>query len=452
MLGGASCRVTLDEIELGLGGVALGAVGQLTRQAEARQGTLALHLLTGVACRLTCLGCQSHLIKDGLGLFGMLFEIVRELLPHDGVDDTHHLIVAEFGLGLTFELRLRHLHRDDGRQAFAEVIGRNLHLQFLQLLQQAALLGIGVERTREARAEALEVGTAFNGVNIVDIRVQVLLVLIVVFQSNLYRHTVSLSRDGNRLGDEFLAVGIEVGDEVDEAVLGIEDLAAIFAVFHLLTLVGELDGDAVIEVSQLTHAVGEGAIVVFRSLEDGTIGLEGDACAVHVSRTHHFHIVQRFAALIFLFENLAFAIDLCSEMRGQRVDAADTHAVQTTGNLIGALVELTASVQHGQHDLKGRTVFFGVHTRGDTTAVVEHTDGVAGQDADIDLVAIACHGFVDGVVDHFIYQMMQAAEMDVADIHGRTLTHGLQALKHLDLTGTIFFACQFSLFFFSHFL
>lgn len=48
--------------------------------------------------------------------------------------------------------------------------------------------------------------------------------------------------------------------------------------------------------------------------------------------------------------------------------------------------------------------------------------------------------------------MMQATEMHVADIHGRTLTHGLQAFEDLDFTGTIFFACQFSFFFFSHFL
>ena len=46
--------------------------------------------------------------------------------------------------------------------------------------------------------------------------------------------------------------------------------------------------------------------------------------------------------------------------------------------------------------------------------------------------------------------MMQATEMDVADIHGRTFAHGFEAFKDLNLTGTIFFACQFSFFFFSH--
>ena len=46
--------------------------------------------------------------------------------------------------------------------------------------------------------------------------------------------------------------------------------------------------------------------------------------------------------------------------------------------------------------------------------------------------------------------MMQATEMDVADIHGRTFAHGFEAFEDLNLISTIFFACQFSFFFFSH--
>ena len=147
--------------------------------------------------------------------------------------------------------------------------------------------------------------TTFNGVDIVDIRVQVFLVLVVVFQSNLDRHVVALTRDVNRFGDEFLAIGVEVGDKVDETVLGIESLASVFAVFHLLTLIGKDDGDAVVEVGQLTHAVGEGAIVIFKGLENGAVGLEGDAGAVHVGRSNRLHIVKRFAALVFLLAVLA---------------------------------------------------------------------------------------------------------------------------------------------------
>ena len=382
----------------------------------------------------------------------MLFQIIRQLLPDDGVDDTHHLIVAELGLGLAFKLRLRHLHRDDGGEAFAEVVGRNLHLRLLQLLRQAALLDVCVERARQSRAEALQVGAALYRVDIVDIRVQVFLVFVVVFQSNLHRHVVAFTRDVNRLRDEFGTVVVEVGDEIHEAVLGVEGLAAELVVLVLLALVGERDGDAVVEVSQLAHTVGEGAVVVFRRLENRAVGLEGDTRAVLVGRADHFHVVKRLAALVFLLENLAFAIDLGGKVRRQCVHAADAHAVQTAGDLIGTLVELTTGVKHRQNNFEGRTVFLGVHARGDTTAVVEDADGVARQDAHVDGVAIARHGFVDGVVDHFIYQMMQAAEMHVADIHGRTFAHGLQAFKDLDFTGTIFFACQFSFLFFSHFL
>ena len=99
--------------------------------------------------------------------------------------------------------------------------------------------------------------------------------------------------------------------------------------------------------------------------------------------------------------------------------------MQTSGNLIGTFIELTASVQHCQNHFQSRTMLFGVHTCGNTTSVIQDTYSVARQDTNINTVAIARHGLVDGVVDHLIYQMMQASEMDIADIHGRTFAHSL---------------------------
>ena len=68
----------------------------------------------------------------------------------------------------------------------------------------------------------MQVGTTFYCVDIVDIRVQVFLVLVIVFQSNLNRNVVSLARNVNRIRNEFLAVGIEISDEVNKTILRIE--------------------------------------------------------------------------------------------------------------------------------------------------------------------------------------------------------------------------------------
>jgi hypothetical protein len=54
-------------------------------------------------------------------------------------------------------------------------------------------------------------------------------------------------------------------------------------------------------------------------------------------------------------------------------------------------------------------------------------------DGDVDLGAMARQRFVDGVVQHFKHQVMQAgAVRRVADIHAGALAHGFQAFQDLD--------------------
>ena len=58
-------------------------------------------------------------------------------------------------------------------------------------------------------------------------------------------------------------------------------------------------------------------------------------------------------------------------------------------------------------------------------------------DDDLDFVAIAGHGLVDGVVHHLVNQVVEAFVAGIADVHGRAFPHGLQAFEDLDLVGVI---------------
>jgi hypothetical protein len=67
---------------------------------------------------------------------------------------------------------------------------------------------------------------------------------------------------------------------------------------------------------------------------------------------------------------------------GQGVDHRHADAVQTAGDLVGTVVELTAGVQHGHDDLGRRPPFFGVDVHRNAAAVVLDRDGLVGVDGD----------------------------------------------------------------------
>ena len=75
----------------------------------------------------------------------------------------------------------------------------------------------------------------------------------------------------------------------------------------------------------------------------------------------------------------------------------------------------------------------------DATSVVGHGARAVGIERDGDEIGMAGKRLVDGVVDHLVDHVVQAgAVIGVADIHARTLAHGIEALEDLDRIGAIF--------------
>ncbi len=135
---------------------------------------------------------------------------------------------------------------------------------------------------------------------------------------------------------------------------------------------------------------------------------------------------------------LAVAPDAQIQPLRQRIDHGDADAVEAAGHLVGILVELTAGMELGHDDLGRRHAFFLVDVDGDAAAVVAHGDRAVAVERDVDQVAIAGQGFVDGVVHHLIDHVMQAgAVVGVADIHARPLAHGIEPAQDLDRFGVV---------------
>ena len=107
LLGGATRRFALDDVEFALGGVPLLAVGELARKGTAVECSLAAHQVAGLAGRVACTGRIDGFPDDLSRDAGVLLEKLTELVVDDRLDDSLDLGVSELGLRLSFELRMR---------------------------------------------------------------------------------------------------------------------------------------------------------------------------------------------------------------------------------------------------------------------------------------------------------------------------------------------------------
>ena len=70
-------------------------------------------------------------------------------------------------------------------------------------------------------------------------------------------------------------------------------------------------------------------------------------------------------------------------------------------------------------------------------AVVDDGHRPIDVDRDVDLVAEACQGLVDRIVNDLVDEMMQTGRPGRPDVHRRPQADGFEALENLDLVGGI---------------
>ena len=206
------------------------------------------------------------------------------------------------------------------------------------------------------------------------------------------------------------------------------------AALPLAALVGQLNADAGVEERQLAQPLLQRVKGVGRHvLEDLRVWAEADGRAVRLALADDLQVVEGHAALVLLAVEVAILGDRHLQPGGQGVDHAHAHAVQAAGDLVSPAAELAARVQHRKADLYRGPAELGVDARGDAAAVVGHADGVVLLDGDLDGVADARHGLVDGVVHDLIDQVVEPALIGGADVHARAAAHRLQPLQNLDI-------------------
>ena len=277
-LGGAACRVSLDEEEFTFGRVFGGAVCEFAGESAAGERRLAEYRLTGIARGYTRLGSEDDFLHNAFGIIGVLFEVISQCLAYSRGHHTCHFGVAQFGLGLSFELRFSHFDGDDGCESLTEVIRVDGGVTFLVaqfgFLEEFALLGVFLHHAGESRAEALYVRSAFYGVDIIDIRMDVLVEIAVVDHSHFNGCAVLACIEMNNIGDEGCAGLVDITDELAQAFFGIERLRFARAVLIDHAFVFERDTYTGVEESEFAHTIGEDVPLIDGFRKDAVIGEE----------------------------------------------------------------------------------------------------------------------------------------------------------------------------------
>ena len=270
LLGRAPGGVALDQEQLAVLRIALGAVGELAREPLVVAAALAGELAR-LARGLAGLRGADALVGDLARGRRVFLEELGELVVHDLLDEPLDVGVAQLGLRLPLELRLGQPHRDDGRQALAHVVARH---GALEALEKPVGLGVRRDPSGHGRAEACEVRAAFASVDVIGEREHALLVAVVVLERDLDLDVAARALEVQHLRMDGRLVLVQVLDELDDAALVEEGVGA------LVALVLDDDLEAAVEEGQLPQPVRERVEGERGLLEDLRIGLEADDRAV----------------------------------------------------------------------------------------------------------------------------------------------------------------------------
>jgi len=133
-VGRATGRVALDDVKLGVFGIAIRTVRELARQTAASQRGFA-HGFRAPCAPPRGHGRRSNLVDDALGDRRVAIENDIRPSKYKPTDcDAPHLRREQLHLGLRLKLWIAVLYRDHRRQAFAHIITGDLRVFLLQQL------------------------------------------------------------------------------------------------------------------------------------------------------------------------------------------------------------------------------------------------------------------------------------------------------------------------------
>jgi len=203
------------------------------------------------------------------------------------------------------------------------------------------------------------------------------------------------------------------------------------------TLVAEDDLHSPVQEGQFLKPTVEDVVVELGIGKNLEVGFERSACAGALRASDAAYRSGGHAAFILLLIHIAVAADFHLAPLGEEIDHGHPHAVQSAGGLIGSLLEFAPELQHAHHTLQRGEPQVGMVFHRDAAPVVLHGDRAVVVDGHIDLGSITGHHLVDGIVHHFVNQVVQAARTGIGNVHAGTLAHVFQVAQVLQVFGRV---------------
>ena len=434
--GRAGSGVTLHDVDFAEAGVPLVAVLELVRHLTGFQTGFPADGFSGLPGSLPGPVCHHGLFQNGLGNLGVLLKEGGQLVIYHLVNQGTDIGVAQLCLGLALKLGIRQLDGDDGGDALPAVFAGNL----VVTLDDAAFHPVGIEHSGQSGLKAGFMHAALRSTDIVGKGQHQLVVAVVVLHGD-FRAGVSLgARHVDHIVAERSLVPVGPTGKLPDAALKAHGIGLLF----VAAAIGDGDGQPRVQEGLLPHPLVENLVVVDQGIEHLRVGLEGNLGAGMVGLAHDGHFLGDVAPGKLHFIDLSVFVDPDPQPFRQGVDNGGAHTVQTAGNLIAAAAKFAAGVEHRVNHLQSGPAGLGLNVHGNAPAVIGDGDGIPGIDGYGDVLAVACQGFINGVVYDFVDQMMKTGRRRGANIHTRALADRFQSFQHLDLLRAVFL-CYFCL-------
>ena len=381
------------------------AVGKLAGERRALQESLAACCLTRLTRSLTCTVCRHCLFQNSLTNGGVFLKVFLKLFGNERVENSSHFAVAELALGLTLELCLCQLNRNNRRKTLSHVLTREV---LFALFDDVVLSAVVVKDLGQRGFKADFVGTALNGVDVICKGEQCLVVAIVILHSNLGNPVLLFGFHIDNLGvnELTLLLVVDIFNKGFDTALVHQIVFAIGAVLKNSTLVAQIDVYAAVEERLLTQTLEQSVVIKNDFLEHFGVGQETNVETVTVGFSLLAERTCNVTALKTLGVTLALVAVIDFYPRGKRVYNRCTNAVKTSGIFVAVTAEFAACVQNGVNHLKSGDAHFGVNTTRNAATVVLNGHTVIRVEGDFDTLTAACQSLVDRVIDNLIYQMV----------------------------------------------